>query len=223
MDEAKDRLKDARLRAGHKSGSDAALAFGWNKSTYLSTENGYRGLSASKAQQYARAFGTYAEWLLYGKNEPEAPSAVTKPIIDKQRAIALLKPFTVPVYGSLTGGNEEYLEATGEYLDYIPAPASLMDAAGAYALYMPGNTMEPRYLEGESLFVNPMKLPRAGEYAAIQHLMEVNGEELLVIQVGRYEGINKGSRVFSRHNGEDLEIPAEKMRAMQKIVVAGEC
>ncbi|KZK85738.1 MULTISPECIES: XRE family transcriptional regulator [unclassified Pseudovibrio] len=220
--ELKDRLKSAREKAGFSSAADAAEALGIKTPTYTHHENGTRKPKSNAIERYARFFGVDATWLFFGKGEGARAQQESRPLIDKQRVKSLLQPFTVPVFGSLSGGNEDYLEATGEYLDHIPAPRSLMDVAGAYALYMPGNTMEPRYLEGEALFVNPKKLPRAGEYAAIQHVKDTGAEEHLVIQVGRYEGIEKGKRVFSRHNGENLKIPAEKMRAMQKVIATGE-
>lgn len=121
----------------------------------------------------------------------------------------------------MTGGNEDYLDATSEYLDRIPAPASLMEVEGAFALYMPGTAMEPRYHEGEALFVNPKKLPRPGEYAVVLHVVNP-ATDSLVWQIGRYERVDGGKRIFTRYNGEDLQIPTSKIRAMQKIVATGE-
>jgi hypothetical protein len=60
------RLRIARLRAGYKTGKDAAEALGFPVSTYLSHENGSRGISASKAYTYARKYKVREQWLLYG-------------------------------------------------------------------------------------------------------------------------------------------------------------
>jgi len=61
------RLKDARVRAGFSSALDAVRQFGWIQSTYLGHENGSRGIKAAMARQYAKAFGISLDWLLLGK------------------------------------------------------------------------------------------------------------------------------------------------------------
>ena len=70
------RLQLARERAGYRTGTDAARAFGWKASTYLGHENGSRGLRKDAAQRYARAFGVQWTWLIGGQGEePEKPTA----------------------------------------------------------------------------------------------------------------------------------------------------
>ncbi|WP_063292053.1 XRE family transcriptional regulator [Pseudovibrio sp. Ad5] len=215
--ELKDRLKIAREKAGFASAADAADALGIKVPTYTHHENGTRKPKADAIERYARFFGVTPTWLLFGKGNNETESTASTPS-QLRRTAQILAPFTVPVFGSLSGGGEDYLEATNEALDNIAAPQSLMSAEGAYALYMPGSSMEPRYHEGETLFVNPKKLPRPGEYAAVLH--EVRG--IPVWQIGRYERLDSGVRVFSRYNGEELRIPATDIRALHKIVATGE-
>ncbi len=66
MPDAAERLTIARLRAGFKTGTEAAEAMGFPVSTYLAHENGSRGYPASKAFTYARKFKVPEGWLLYG-------------------------------------------------------------------------------------------------------------------------------------------------------------
>lgn len=66
MDDPADRLRIARLRAGYETGKDAAEALGFPVSTYLSHENGSRGISAKRAVTYARKYKVREQWLLYG-------------------------------------------------------------------------------------------------------------------------------------------------------------
>jgi hypothetical protein len=66
VDDPAARLRIARLRAGYKTGKDAAEALGFPVSTYLSHENGSRGISAKKAFTYARKYKVREQWLLYG-------------------------------------------------------------------------------------------------------------------------------------------------------------
>lgn len=66
MDDPATRLRIARLRAGYETGKDAAEALGFPVSTYLSHENGSRGISAKRAVTYARKYKVREQWLLYG-------------------------------------------------------------------------------------------------------------------------------------------------------------
>ncbi len=66
MDDPAARLRISRLRAGYETGKDAAEALGIAVSTYLSHENGSRGITAKQAEVYARKFKVREQWLLYG-------------------------------------------------------------------------------------------------------------------------------------------------------------
>jgi hypothetical protein len=66
MTDPAERLRIARLRAGYETGKDAAEALGFPVSTYLGHENGSRGISAKKAEIYARKYKVREQWLLYG-------------------------------------------------------------------------------------------------------------------------------------------------------------
>lgn len=65
------RLKAARQAAGFARARNATDAFGWNYNTYQKHESGERGITATAAQKYAKAFGATAHWILYGgRDEP---------------------------------------------------------------------------------------------------------------------------------------------------------
>lgn len=66
MTDPSERLRIARLRAGYETAKDAAEALGFPVSTYLGHENGSRGISAKKAEIYARKYKVREQWLLYG-------------------------------------------------------------------------------------------------------------------------------------------------------------
>jgi hypothetical protein len=66
MNDPAARLRIARLRAGFETAKQAAEALGFPVSTYLGHENGSRGISAKKAEIYARKYKVREQWLLYG-------------------------------------------------------------------------------------------------------------------------------------------------------------
>lgn len=66
MDDPAARLRTARLRAGFTSGKEAAESMGIPVQTYLSHENGSRGIKPAMATRYAKKFKVSEQWLLYG-------------------------------------------------------------------------------------------------------------------------------------------------------------
>jgi len=88
VDDPAARLRIARLRAGYETGKDAAEALGFPVSTYLSHENGSRGITSKRAVTYARKYKVREQWLLYGVgpgpgNEQAGESAEIVSIIDR--------------------------------------------------------------------------------------------------------------------------------------------
>lgn len=50
----------------------------------------------------------------------------------------------------------------------IKAPPSLADVKGAYALYAADGSMEPRYFEGDLVYVNPVQPPRLNDFVVVR-------------------------------------------------------
>lgn len=139
MKTASDRLVIARTNAGYASASEAAARFNWPAPTYLSHENGTRGLRLEVAKKYARAFGVSATWLLTG---------------EEQRKLTPLQVevTTLPVVGEVAAG--VWLEEVGfeEPHEHIPVvPDSRFAGMRQFALRVRGPSMnllinEPEYV-----------------------------------------------------------------------------
>lgn len=67
------RLRQARQDKGFETAAAAADAFGWNRNTYASNENGNAPFSYRRAKDYAAAFGVSPEWL-YDAAGPMRPT-----------------------------------------------------------------------------------------------------------------------------------------------------
>jgi hypothetical protein len=61
------RLRQAREAAGYVRPVDAVEAFGWNRSTYFSHENGQRGITRDRLALYAGSFRVRVDWLAYAQ------------------------------------------------------------------------------------------------------------------------------------------------------------
>ena len=71
------RLRRARLDAGYRTASAAAKKLGIPISTYTAHENNQNDFSPEQAEEYAKAFNTSAEWLLFER----------RPVADKTPGI----------------------------------------------------------------------------------------------------------------------------------------
>lgn len=111
--EPSDRLRKARRDAGYENAVDAARAYGWGVSTYVSHENGTRGLKPDVADRYAKAFKVPTEWLLLDKGRMAVRSSEA--------------PKTVPLVGYVGAGSEAYFFGDQGTIDDVPAPEGSSD------------------------------------------------------------------------------------------------
>lgn len=127
--EPSDRLRAARLEAKYEDAVDAARAYGWRESTYISHENGTRGLKPAVADRYAKAFKVPVEWLLYGKPRKAARPAET--------------PKTVPLVGYVGAGAEAYFFGDQGKLGDVTAPDGA--SAETVAVEVRGDSLGPLF------------------------------------------------------------------------------
>lgn len=127
----------------------------------------------------------------------------------------------IPLYGAAVGGIDGQFELNGNRLDDVVGPLSLYGVKDAYAVRIVGDSMEPRYEDGETVFVNPNQRPIKNDYviaqirveesgpplAYVKRLVRWNSERLVLWQLNpEKELIFDGSQVVSVHyilrNGE---------------------
>lgn len=100
---------------------------------------------------------------------PPAPNATASRPIELGRV-------RVPVYGQAMGGEDGRFILNGNKIDDILAPSSLAGIAEAYAIYVSGDSMEPRYFAGEAVFVNPRMPVRRGDFVIVQIKSQIDGD-----------------------------------------------
>ncbi len=171
-----DRLKRAREQAGFEEATEAARAHGWPVPTYLSHENGTRGVPLKKLTVYAAAFRVNVEWLITGRGEgpPDEPMAPPPPSnvgrIGDAPAIGEWRR-DLPVYGTALGGAEEYGAFefnTGDIVDYIRRPPRLQGVKNAFAVFAVGESMLPRIRPGGPAIIHPGVAPAPGDDVLVE-------------------------------------------------------
>ena len=82
----------------------------------------------------------------------------------------------VPVLGMAECGPDGWSLWNGDIIDTIPRPLNLMGAPRAYAVYIVGDSMEPRYYSGELAHIHPGKPVTIGAFVLVQMRPDHDGE-----------------------------------------------
>ena len=99
-------------------------------------------------------------------------------------------------------------------IGYTPRPASLAGVRSAYAIYMVGDSMEPRYEPGWLLHVNQCKPPTRGRDVVVYK----QGDAVLIKQFVSWEG---DTLVLHQLNPSGtLRIPRDQVRDCHLVVGA---
>ncbi|MFN3513906.1 MAG: helix-turn-helix transcriptional regulator [Phenylobacterium sp.] len=164
MEQRSERLRHARLEAGYETAAAAAEAFGWNRNTYASNENGNAPFSYRRAKDYAAAFGVRPEWLYdaSGAMRPQAAQGM------------------VPVIGKVGADPEGVvLYATGQDAgDLAPIPPGGTDRA--VALHVAGHSMRGVADDGALIYFEDQRTPPSPDMLGHVVVVETDTEEVLV-------------------------------------------
>ncbi|MDO8380494.1 S24 family peptidase [Phenylobacterium sp.] len=177
MDDPCQRLRLARTEKGFDTAAAAAEAFGWNRNTYASNENGNAPFSYRKAKEYAAAFGVRPEWL-YDASGPVRPAA---------------QAGLVKVIG-MVGANPEgaILYATGQEADDL-APIPPGGTENAVAVQVSGHSMRGLADDGALIYFEDQRTPPTPDMLGHVVVVETDTDEVLVKRLlrgsepGRYD------------------------------------
>lgn len=189
------RLEKARVLRGFKTAKAAADFYGWNYHTYAHHEQGIRGIGRA-ATKYAIAFRVSEAWLLTG--EGEAPPTPRVPVM----GIAA---------GAATGQNIMH----DTPLDYVSRPPALENVPSAYAVWVRGESMLPRFRPGDLLFVHPWKQPLPGDAVIVQQ--RVNGDPAAFVKEMVTRG--DGAIICRQYNPPaTIDYPLRTLLAVHKVL-----
>lgn len=133
-------------------------------------------------------------------------------------AIPPHQPDEIPLYGQILGGKLDAVPFDDEVAGSIPRPHYLQGVHGAYAAYVVGDSMEPRYNAGEVVFVNPRHPPQRGKDVAVQVQNEEGGPILLYIKTLVSAWPSKSLRLMQYNPKRVIEYPASKVKAVHRVL-----
>jgi phage repressor protein C with HTH and peptisase S24 domain len=232
------RLRAAREAAGFKSASDAAQRFRWRASTYMAHENGQNGIRTEPALAYARAFGVDPGWLMTGLRA-DRPEAAQRG--ERQRSSRASRgqhetgtapvdalysgerwPRDLRVLGMAECGPDGWSLWNGEVIEMTSRPPNLAGAALAYAVYVVGDSMEPRYHSGELVYVHPGRPVDVGAYVLVQVKPKDDGDAPRAV-VKRLVRRSATKVMLEQFNPKKtIELKTGDILSMHRVVGSGE-
>lgn len=216
------RLKAMRERAG-LSMRAVADSLGWPLTRYQHYEDRYRrtylpvdlvrnlvGLFQAKGIDPRDVLSLAGVETLLPGESPPPPSAAPAPV-------PLARPNRdLPVVGAVKGGAEGFYFNEGDPKEYVERPATLAGVANGFALYVDGDSMEPRYFAGEILYVNPNRPISRNCFVAV----ELRDGQGMIKQFVRRTDDHVFLRQFNP--ARDIRIPARDIKRMYRITGSGE-
>lgn len=116
----------------------------------------------------------------------------------------------VPVLGRAAGGSDGMYVFNGEVIDLVQRPPSLANVPDAYAVYVDGESMSPRYRPGETVWVHPNKPVRFGDDVVVQiKIHDLFSADVPHAYIKEYCGWN-GDTLRLRQYNPKKEIPIER-------------
>jgi phage repressor protein C with HTH and peptisase S24 domain len=182
------------------------------------------GIKTENLQAIAGEFNVSMEWLATGRGAPPEPKGSSVESENKTDAFAL--PFSggrrlLPVYGKAVAGQEGRFVLNGTRVGEVISPPSLENVPDAYAVYVHGDSMEPRYFAGEVVWVHPHRPVRRGDFAVVQ-LSSGEGEPPEGL-VKRFVSMDEERLVLEQFNPPPggstiLTIPRLRVLSIHKVV-----
>ena len=121
-------------------------------------------------------------------------------------------PDRIPIRSGARGGTDQEMFLEDGPIGYTARPANLGGVRSAYAIYMVGDSMVPRYEPGWLLHINPFKPPTRGRDVVVYK----EGQVVLIKQFVAWEG---DALVLRQLNPPDtLRIPRSQVRECHLVV-----
>lgn len=126
----------------------------------------------------------------------------------------------LPIMGQAIGGEDGEFMFNGITVGWHPMLPELEGAVGAYCLYVSGESMRPRYIGGELVYVNPNRLPKENDDVIVQlHPLEEGEPPRAFIK--RFVKLTPNKMILFQFNPEkQIEIDRAEVYKVHVIVGA---
>lgn len=216
-----------KLKISQSALADAA---GTSQPQIKRLEGGDRKLTKEWAERLSPHLGVPPEVLLFGLPDGvesvkvNSPSDATQQVLELPNAIIRDKVEglgrKIPVYGQAVGGVDGEFLMNGTVLYEVMAPPVISHISDAYAVSVSGESMVPRYEDGEICFVDPKRRVKKGDYVIAQIRQEEHGP--LLAYVKRYIRHTSIELVLEQFNPpKELRFAGNTVVSVHYIALAG--
>lgn len=202
-----ERLIRARKAAGLER-SQVAARLGVSVQSLSHYERGKNRPSLERLERLASIYGTTTATLLGDAATPNNEAVLAQVQVPSRRDL--------PVFGAAQGGAEGAMVIGDGPIDYIDRPGDLAHVTDAFAVYMVGDSMEPRFKQGEILYINPQRPFRPGQDVLIELLD--SGERYAIVKT--VLRVTPAALLLKQHNPA-LEFEVERSRIVRVSLITG--
>jgi len=204
-----DRVKERRRALGL---SQPQLAKKVGGITYQAIQQLEGGGGSRHLVPIARALGVTAEWLQDGTGPAPSKAAVARGGTAEK----------LKVLGMAECGADGWSLWNGDVIDLIDRPAGLVGVPNAYAVYVVGASMEPRYHPGEVVHIHPGRPVEIGAYVLVQRKPRAAGEAPLAVikRLAKRSGAKITLEQFNPPKAFDIK--AGDIVSIHRVVGSGE-
>lgn len=200
-------------------------------------ESGERKLTKEWAERLAIPLQSTAEQILFGNetldDRQSGPSnvnpnqATPQIVIQHDLPNAIIQGKVeglgrkIPVFGQAVGGLDGEFLMNGTVLYEVMAPPSISHIRGAYAVLVSGDSMSPRYEDGEVCFIDPRRRVTKGDYVIAQIRVDEHGPPHAYVK--RFIRHNSAELVLDQFNPpKELRFAAQSVESVHFIALAGQ-
>lgn len=172
----------------------------------------------------ARLFGVTPQWLLNGEIS-ESQSVESQP--DRSDftppadfAMAQGSFNKVAILGTAAGSLKGAFQINSDPIDYVCRMAGIASAHDIYALYIVGDSMEPRYYEGELVYVSAKRPARIGDFVILEIQKEKGENEAFCKKLCK----KTAHEIWVRQFNPPLELrfPIQDVKSIHKVLSLNE-
>lgn len=126
----------------------------------------------------------------------------------------------IPVYGQAVAGVDGEFLMNGNVLFHAFAPPNVVAIENAYGVRVSGESMKPRYLDGEVVFVDPSRTPRRDDYVVVQVMEDEHSEPWAYVK--QFVRHNNRELVLTQHNPpKEMVFDHARVVSVHVVVMAG--
>ena len=219
--ELNERILEARKKANLTQQRLASLT-GVTKAAVSAWEAGKAIPRQGAIEAISKATQVSVEWLLVGEKAKgeEGVSFTPNGLVIADIDFSAKK--TIPIYGQAVAGVNGEFAFNGIKLFEMLCPPQLLLSPDAYGVQVSGDSMYPRYEDGEIVYVDPSRRVKKGDYVVAQVMLD-EGSSLPQAFIKKFVRHNEVELVLEQFNPEkSLVFPHERVVSVHYIALAGD-